>query len=101
MANQKSKVLTETEFYLMITNVTTMTLLTLLQLATFLPYVIIGIVYHNCRADSGECENFIFLYRMFTPVRVLNFLVQSVVVTKRLMCIVQGVISMFVKNYKS
>ena len=85
VAEQQFTVLNETEFYLMVTNTTTMTILTLLQLSNFLPYVISGMVYHNCSMDSGECDNFIVLYRIFTLVRVLNFLVQSVVVIKRLM----------------
>ena len=85
VAKEQFTVLNETEFYLMVKDTTTMTILTLLQLSNFLPYVISGMVYHNCSVDSGECDNFVVLYRMFTPVRVLNFLVQSVVVIKRLM----------------
>ena len=76
----------ETEFYLMVKNTTTMTVLTILQLFTFLPYVILGMVYNNCSMDSGHCDNFILLYRIFNPTRVLFFIVQSVVVIKRLMC---------------
>ena len=85
-AEQPITVLNETEFYLMVKNTTTMTVLTILQLFTFLPYVILGMVYNNCSMDSGHCDNFILLYRMYNPTRVLFFIVQSVVVIKRLMC---------------
>ena len=77
--------LNETEFYLMVKKTTTMTILTILQLSAFLPSVILSMVYNNCSMDSGDCDSFIGLNRMFTPVRILFFLVQSGVVIKRLM----------------
>ena len=77
--------LNETEFYLMVKKTTTMTILTILQLSAFLPSVILSMVYNNCSMDSGDCDSFIGLNRMFTPFRILFFLVQSGVVIKRLM----------------
>ena len=85
-AEQQFTVLKETEFYLMLRNTTTMSILTILQLLSFLPYVILSMVYHNCSMARGHCENFILLYRMFTPLRVLCMLVQSGVVIQRLRC---------------
>jgi hypothetical protein len=37
----------ETEFSLMVKNTTTMTILTFLQLLSFLPYVILGMIYNR------------------------------------------------------
>ena len=67
-----------------ITNATTMNLFTLLYLMNFIPVVILGMVYHNCNVDNGECDDFLHIFKLFTPVRIFCLLFLSLVVLKRL-----------------
>ena len=90
--NQQGDIITEeqtlicfnTEFYEMVKSITTMNLITLFFLTSLLPSVILSMVFHNCEAEVDACNNYGYLLKYFVPVRVLGFMVQGLVVIKRL-----------------
>ena len=75
---------TENEFFQMVKTTTTMNLFTLLYLMNFIPVVILGMVYHKCNVDTGQCDNFLHLFKLFAPVRIFCLLFLSILALKRL-----------------
>ena len=77
--------LKEKEFVLKVQNITTMNLLTLLFVIGFIPHVILGMVYHNCRVGTGECENYAIFFASFDLLRLIGLFCMEMVTLKRLM----------------
>ena len=75
----------QTELVLMLKNTNTMNILTMVLLVLgILPHVILGMIYHNCSEETGDCEHFVYFYKICIPVRAVGLIILDLVVLKRL-----------------